>query len=110
MKPAPKLSKKVDSSLHTANSQPIVETLRKKISGSMDGEASQKDITGAIGTPLISKADMIGITPQEQKGLKAPTSVAAKIAMTGLPVRALFMYLDAPDSFTPTAMGIVMSK
>ena len=42
-----------------------METLKKKISGSIEGEASQNDITGAIGTLPISKAAIIGITPQE---------------------------------------------
>jgi hypothetical protein len=69
----------------------MVATLRKKISGSIEGEAIQKDITGASGTPPISKAAMTGTTPQEQKGLKAPTAVARMMAMMGLARRALLM-------------------
>jgi hypothetical protein len=73
----------VAASRHTANSQPMVLTLKKKASGSIEGEAIQKDITGASGTPLMSKAAITGMTPQEQKGLKAPTAVARKIATSG---------------------------
>ncbi|MBW2251310.1 MAG: hypothetical protein JRF60_11945 [Deltaproteobacteria bacterium] len=40
----------------------------------MEGDAIQKDMTGAKGTPLINSAAITGITPQEQKGLKAPTT------------------------------------
>ena len=50
----------------------------------MDGEAIQNDITGARGTPLINRDAMTGITPQEQKGLKAPTTVASTMAVMGL--------------------------
>jgi len=45
----------------------------------MEGDAIQNDITGANGTPLISSAAMTGMTPQEQKGLKAPTAVASRM-------------------------------
>ncbi len=87
-----------------------METLRKKISGSIEGEASQKDITGAKGTPPISKAAITGITPQEQKGLNAPTMVAKNIDITGFFVKAILIYLAAPDNFTATAKGIVTIK
>jgi hypothetical protein len=43
----------------------------------MEGEAIQKDITGASGTPLISSDAITGMTPHEQKGLKAPRTVAS---------------------------------
>jgi hypothetical protein len=76
----------------------------------MEGEANQKDITGARGTPPMSSAATTGITEQEHKGLKAPTKVARIIAMTGRAVKARVMYLEAPDIFTATAMGMVMSK
>jgi hypothetical protein len=87
-----------------------VVTLRKNISGSIDGEAIQKDMTGAKGTPLINSAAMTGITPQEQNGLKAPTAVARMMAITGLAVRARFTYLAAPDILIATAMGMVINK
>ena len=50
----------------------------------MEGDAIQNDITGARGTPLISREAMTGITPQEQKGLKSPTTVASTMAVIGL--------------------------
>jgi hypothetical protein len=65
----------------------------------MEGEAIQKDITGARGTPPIKRAAITGITPQEQKGLKAPTAVARMMAVTGPRSKAFFIYLDAPVIF-----------
>ena len=47
----------------------------------MVGEAIQKDMMGASGTPLASSPAITGMTVQEQKGLNAPTAVAATIAM-----------------------------
>jgi hypothetical protein len=61
----------------------MVATLRKKISGSIEGEAIQKAITGARGTPPISKVATTGMTLHEQKGLKAPTAVARRMATSG---------------------------
>jgi hypothetical protein len=81
--PALKLRTKVTPMRHTANSQPRVATLKKNISGSIEGEANQKDMTGASGTPPMSSAAITGMTPHEQNGLNAPTAVARKIAMTG---------------------------
>ncbi len=71
---------KVAAKRQMASSHPMEPTLNTKISGSMEGDASQKDITGANGTPLGSKAVMMGMTPQEQKGLSAPTRVAISTA------------------------------
>jgi hypothetical protein len=88
----------------------MVATLRKKISGSIDGEAIQKDMTGARGTPLMSRAATTGTTLQEQKGLKAPTDVARMMAKMGPAWKARFMYLAAPDIRTTTASGMVTSK
>ena len=82
-RPAARLNAKVESRRHRASFQPRAATLRKKISGSIDGEAIQNDITGANGTPLKSSAAITGITPHEQKGLNAPTAVAKKMAMIG---------------------------
>jgi hypothetical protein len=93
-----------------AKFQPIVPTLKKKISGSIDGDAIQKAITGGSGTPPINKAAMTGITPHEQKGLKAPTRVASNIAVIGPASKARFMCLEAPDIFTATAIGIVNAR
>ncbi|GLQ06907.1 hypothetical protein GCM10007924_21280 [Sneathiella chinensis] len=40
--------------------------------GSITGEASQKAITADSGTPMLSRAAIRGITPQEQKGDSPP--------------------------------------
>jgi hypothetical protein len=87
-----------------------VATLKKKISGSIEGDAIQNDITGANGTPLNSNPLMIGITVQEQNGLNAPTAVANRIAITGLARNALPMYFEAPDIRAATARGIVTRR
>jgi hypothetical protein len=76
----------------------------------MDGEANQKDITGASGTPPMSNEAITGITPHEQKGLNAPTMVANIIAIIGLFLKALLMYLDAPDNRMATAIGMVINR
>jgi hypothetical protein len=80
----------------------MVAVLRKNISGSMDGDPIQKDITGANGTPPINKDAITGITPHEQNGLKAPTTVANNIDTIGFLLNALLMCFDA--------IGIVITK
>jgi hypothetical protein len=80
------------------------------ISGSIDGEAIQNDITGPRGTPPISNEVITGITPQEQKGLKAPTMVASRMDTMGFLLRALLMYFEAPDKLITTARGIVTRR
>ena len=110
MNPALRLRRSVPINRHTAKFHPMVPTLKKKISGSIEGDAIQKDMTGAKGTPLISSAAMTGITPQEQKGLNAPTMVARRMAVIGLASKARFIYLEAPDIFTATARGIVTNR
>jgi hypothetical protein len=87
-----------------------MDTLKKNISGSIEGDASQKDMTGARGTPPASSAHITGITPQEQKGLKAPISVASNIDMTGRPLNARPIFFDAPETWTATANGMVIIK
>jgi hypothetical protein len=76
----------------------------------MEGEASQKDMTGARGTPPASNDQIIGITPQEQKGLKAPTMIATNIETTGRPLNACPIFFDAPETCTATANGMVIIK
>jgi hypothetical protein len=88
----------------------MVATLKKNTSGSIEGEAIQKDITGARGTPPINRVATTGMTPQEQKGLKAPTAVARKIATIGWAVKARLMYFAAPDICTATARGMVIKR
>jgi hypothetical protein len=65
---------------------------------------------GANGTPLIKSAVMIGMTPQEQKGLNAPTAVAAKIATIGSESKTRLMCLDTPDILMATAIGMVTNR
>jgi hypothetical protein len=87
-----------------------VATLRKNISGSIEGEAIQNDITGAKGTPLKSNPLMIGITLQEQNGLNAPTAVARRMAITGLARKTRPICFETPDIRATTAKGIVTSR
>jgi len=110
MNPALKLKTKVPAKRQIAKFKPMVPTLKKKISGSIEGDAIQKAITGAMGTPAINKAAITGITPHEQKGLKAPTRVASKIAVIGPASKARFICFEAPDIFTATAIGIVITR
>ena len=100
----------VAASLHTDNFHPMVATLSMNISGSMEGEAIQKAMTGPRGTPPISNEVITGITPHEQKGLKAPTMVARNMETMGFLLRALFMYFEAPDRLITTARGIVTRR
>jgi hypothetical protein len=110
MNPEKRLIINVDTSLHKARSHHDTELLKKKISGSIDGDAIQNDITGAIGTPPISSELITGITPHEHNGLKAPTAVASKTEIIIFLLYALFMNLDAPVIFIKTARGIVTSR
>jgi hypothetical protein len=109
-KPESKLIANVAESRQIDNFQPIVVTLRKKISGSIEGDAIQNDITGANGTPPIRSDAITGITPHEQKGLIAPTAVAIIIEVRGFLLNALLMCFVAPINFKPTAKGMVMAR
>jgi hypothetical protein len=82
MKPPARLIAKVAARRHIASSHPIEPALRKRISGSIDGEASQKDMTGASGTPPVRRA-----------------------AMTGFLLRTLSILFEAPERFNRTARG-----
>jgi hypothetical protein len=62
--------------LAMAKGTPSTAAVRMNISGSMIGEAIQKAITGASGTPAASSAATIGTTPHEQKGDSAPNTAA----------------------------------
>ncbi len=84
------------AALPLANPKPMPTEVRTKISGSMIGEAIQKAITGASGTPAASNEATSGITPQEQNGESAPTRDAATIAETGEPEKARAIRLSAP--------------
>jgi hypothetical protein len=101
---------KVAAIRQAANSHPRELTVRKNISGSIEGDANQKDITGARGTPPMRRAAITGTTEHEHSGLKAPTRVAKRMATIGRAVKARSIYLEAPDILTATAMGIVTSR
>ena len=110
MNPPARLNINVADSRHTAKSHPRELTVRKNISGSIEGEANQKDITGASGTPPINKDAITGITVHEHNGLNAPTRVDSITAKIGRAVSTLVICLDAPDIFTATEIGIVTSR
>jgi hypothetical protein len=90
------LKVRVANNRANASGHPRIPTERAKISGSIVGEAIQKAMTGARGTPLASNPAMMGTTVQEQKGLKAPTNVAKIMARATLAWNARLM---APSSF-----------
>jgi hypothetical protein len=69
----------------------------------MDGDAIQKDMTGAMGTPPINNAAITGITPQEH-------TVARIIDTSGFLLRALLINFDTLVSLTATASGIVIIR
>jgi hypothetical protein len=94
----------------TASFQPNTDTLRKNISGSMEGEATQKANTGASGTPPIKSAVITGITPHEQNGLIAPIKVAKKMDNHGDLVITTLKYFEKLLSFIHTANGMVTNK
>jgi hypothetical protein len=108
--PADKLITSADAKRHTARFHPTAATLRKNISGSIEGDAIQNDITGANGTPLVSNVKITGMTPQEQNGLNAPTSVASRIARYGRAWRAFLICPAMPDMLMITDSKIVASK
>lgn len=108
--PASRLIRKVEASLHIARFMPSTELLKKKISGSIDGDAIQNDITGARGTPPMRSELITGITPQEQNGLKAPTQVARKTETIGFFPNAFVIYFEAPERLIITERGIVTSR
>ena len=84
--------------------------LRKNISGSIDGDAIQKDMTGARGTPPINKEAITGITPQEQNGLMPPNKVARSIDTSRFLLNTLLISFETLLSFTATASGIVTRR
>jgi hypothetical protein len=84
MYPENKLIRNVEDIRQIASFHPMVATLKKKISGSIDGEAIQKLITGPKGTPPIKRDVITGITLHEQNVENAPTTVERKMAISGL--------------------------
>ena len=72
-------------SLASVNSVPKTGTISRNMEGSMSGDAKQNAITGASGTPAISSPAMIGTTPQEQNGDRAPKRDAIIIDLKGCP-------------------------
>ncbi len=84
------------SVLAIANGVPSTAAVRTNMDGSISGEASQKAITGASGTPMASRAAISGITPHEQKGDNAPMPAAKTIIALVRPVNARAIKLSAP--------------
>ena len=78
-------------SLASVNSNPKTGTISRNMEGSMSGDAKQNAITGASGTPAISSPAMIGTTPQEQKGDRAPKRDATIIALKGCPENTMLI-------------------
>ena len=66
------------------------------IDGSISGEASQKAITGASGTPEARRAAMMGMTPHEQNGDSAPIRLAKTTIISARPEKALAIRFSAP--------------
>jgi len=80
----------------SAKGNPSVPMVRKNMDGSMSGEASQKAMTAARGTPMPSSAAIKGMTPHEQNGERPPIKAARMIMGTRLPENARAMMLSAP--------------
>ena len=82
--------------LAVANGKPKTAPVRMYISGSMIGELIQNAITGARGTPAPRRPAMIGITPHEQNGDRAPKAAAVAIMATGRPPKIRAICWSAP--------------
>ena len=83
----------------TAKSRPSAPVVMANIGGSMIGEASQNAMTALSGAPMARSAAMKGMTSQEQKGDRPPTSEARMTIRTGAPVKARATTPSAPDAF-----------
>ena len=80
----------------TAKSVPSVPAVIRNIAGSISGEASQNAITADSGAPTASRAEMNGITSQEQNGASPPTSAPSRIMRDSRPVNARLSSASAP--------------
>ena len=80
----------------TANPVPSVPAVIRNMAGSISGEASQNAITADSGAPTASRAEMNGITSQEQNGAKPPTSAPSTIIRDSRPVNARLSSASAP--------------
>ena len=98
------------AALNTVNGRPNTAAIRMKICGSMRGEAIQNAMTGASGTPAPRRPAMIGTTPQEQKGEKAPNSAARKIAVMGRLVKARAIWRSRPVALVQAAASTDIRK
>jgi len=78
-----------DISFASEKSSPKMGLIKKNIWGSIKGDAIQKAITGARGTPAANRPAINGITPHEQKGESAPKAAAIIIARTGWPEKTV---------------------
>ena len=88
----------------------LPDAVRINISGSMMGEAIQKAITGARGTPDANMAAISGITPHEQKGERAPAREAAIIVTQDLPENTRAIWASNPVAFATPANATARKK
>ena len=101
---------KAERVLARVNSRPMTGAIRTNISGSMSGEAIQNAMTGASGTPEASRAAMIGTTPQEQNGDRAPNSAATKITGPWRPLNTTAIWASRPVALTDAAISTEASR
>tara|TARA_B100000886_G_scaffold60555_1_gene37442 strand:- start:1251 stop:1535 length:285 start_codon:yes stop_codon:yes gene_type:complete len=76
----------------------------------MSGDAKQNAITGASGTPAISSPAMIGTTPQEQNGDRAPKRDAIIIDLKGWPENTMLICRSEPVALANDASKTDASK
>jgi hypothetical protein len=76
----------------------------------MDGDANQKAIIGAIGTPLNNMDAIIGTTEHEQNGAIAPTKVAISMDTPIFFLSRVLILLETPISLIIRDRGIVTSN
>ena len=96
--------------LAPAKPRPTPAAVSTNISGSMIGDASQKAMTGASGTPARSIAAMRGMTPHEQNGDRAPTTAARTTVRPGLPEKARAIRRSAPLAAAYAAMATARTR
>ena len=89
--------------LATANPTPRLPAITKNCVGSINGEAIQKAMTGASGTPAAKRPAMSGITPHEQKGVRPPTTAAMGITQPSRPSKARATIASVPLALAAAA-------
>ena len=102
-KPATRPMPNAANNFVMVNGKPKIGIIRKNICGSISGDASQKAITGASGTPAPRSPAMIGTTPQEQNGDTAPKTAASTTERRGFPANAIAICWSRPVAFATAA-------